>query len=58
MNKTDYKVYAAWVSDSDKFLVLASSMETATVQAENITAMLFLSHGIVVEVRKIEEYKV
>lgn len=54
----EYKVFAAWVSDADKFLVIASSIETATAQAENITAMMYLSHGIVLDVRKIEEYKI
>ena len=56
--ENNYKVYAAWVSDEDKFLVIASSIETATAQAENITAMMYISHGIVLEVRKIEEYKI
>jgi hypothetical protein len=56
--ENNYKVYAAWVSETDKFLVIASSMETAQVQAENIKAMFFLSHGIVLNVIKIQEYTI
>jgi len=52
----NYKVYAAYVSETDKFLVIASCEETAQVQAENIKAMLFLSHGIVLNITKIQEY--
>jgi hypothetical protein len=52
------KIYAAYVSESDKFLVVAKSLELARAEVVNVAAMLFLDHGLVLKVIKVEEWKV